>query len=67
MRNKDAIHLLQAEGYDTGIDLVALLALARQLPQIVGHGVPGQIAKAGRTLDLHPAPSFLADVRSKFA
>jgi len=65
--SEDAIHLLQAEGYGTGIDLVALLNIARQLPQIVGHEVPGQVAKAGRILDLHPEPAFLSDIRSKFA
>lgn len=65
--SEDAIHMLQAMGYDTSIDLVALLAVARQLPQIVGHEVPGQVAKAGRILDLHPEPDFVADIRSKFA
>jgi hydroxymethylglutaryl-CoA lyase len=65
--SEDAIHMLQAVGYDTGIDLVALLAVARQLPLIVGHDVPGQVAKAGQTMDLHPEPAFVADIRSKFA
>jgi hydroxymethylglutaryl-CoA lyase len=65
--SEDAIHMLQAVGYDTGIDLVALLAVARQLPLIVGHEVPGQVAKAGQTMDLHPEPAFVADIRSKFA
>lgn len=65
--SEDAIHMLQAMGYDTGIDLVALLAVARQLPKVVGHEVPGQVAKAGRILDLHPEPDFVADIRSKFA
>lgn len=64
--SEDAIHMLQAEGYETGIDLTRLLAVARQLPEIVGHDVPGQVAKAGRILDLHPEPDFVADIRSKF-
>ena len=59
--------MLQAVGYETGIDLVSLLPVARQLPQIVGHEVPGQVAKSGRILDLHPEPDFVADIRSKFA
>lgn len=54
--SEDAIHMLDAMGYDTGIDLARLLALARRLPAIVGHEVPGQVAKAGRIQDLHPAP-----------
>ncbi|MGE0331542.1 MAG: hydroxymethylglutaryl-CoA lyase [Ramlibacter sp.] len=56
--SEDAIHMLDAMGYDTGIDLTRLLAVARQMPQIVGHDVPGQVARAGRITDLHPAPEF---------
>ena len=55
--SEDAIHMLDAMGCDTGIDLTKLLAVARQLPQIVGHDVPGQVAKAGRITELHPAPA----------
>lgn len=65
--SEDAIHMLQVEGYETGIDLARILTVARQLPDIVGHAVPGQLAKAGRILDLHPEPDFVADIRSKFA
>jgi hydroxymethylglutaryl-CoA lyase len=54
--SEDAIHMLDAMGYETGIDLDALLTIAKQLPQIVGHGVPGQVVKAGRIHDLHPTP-----------
>lgn len=55
--SEDAIHMMDAMGYDTGIDLSRLLAVARELPKIVGHDVPGQVAKAGRITDLHPAPA----------
>ncbi len=55
--SEDAIHMMDAMGYDTGIDLSKLLAVARELPKIVGHDVPGQVAKAGRITDLHPAPA----------
>ena len=55
--SEDAIHMLQAMGYDTGIDLDRLLTLARALPEVVGHDVPGQVAKAGKTSDLHPVPA----------
>jgi hydroxymethylglutaryl-CoA lyase len=44
-------------GYDTGVDLGMLLTAARQLEDLVGHEVPSQIVKAGRRLDLHPAPA----------
>jgi hydroxymethylglutaryl-CoA lyase len=54
--SEDTIHMLDAMGYDTGVDLDRLLALARRMPEIVGHEVPGQVARAGRITDLHPAP-----------
>ncbi|ROZ77479.1 hydroxymethylglutaryl-CoA lyase [Ramlibacter sp. WS9] len=54
--SEDAIHMLDAMGYDTGMDIEGLLDVARHLPQVVGHEVPGQVAKAGRITDLHPAP-----------
>lgn len=63
--SEDAIHMLQAMGYDTGIDLPRLLAVARSLPAIVGHDVPGQVAKAGLITDLHPAPSYVAELRAQ--
>lgn len=65
--SEDAIHMLAAMGYDTGIDLPRLLAVARQLPQVVGHDVPGQVAKAGLIGDLHPAPPAVAELRKAFA
>ena len=65
--SEDAIHMLDAMGYDTGIDLPKLLALARQMPNIVGHEVPGQVAKAGPITDLHAAPDFVAALRAQFA
>ncbi len=51
--SEDAIHMLQAMGYDTGTDLDRQLDIARQLPGLVGHEVSGQVAKAGRLQDLH--------------
>lgn len=54
--SEDAIHMLQAMGYDTGIDLERLLAVAAKLPQIVGHDVPAQVSKAGPIWKLHQAP-----------
>jgi hydroxymethylglutaryl-CoA lyase len=61
--SEDAVHMLDAMGYDTGIDLSKLLAVARQLPLVVGHEVPGQLAKAGRIGDLHPAPESVQLLR----
>jgi hydroxymethylglutaryl-CoA lyase len=58
--SEDAIHMLDAMGYDTGMNIDKLLQVARQLPHIVGHSVPGQVAKAGRISQLHPAPAAQA-------
>lgn len=57
--SEDAIHMLDAMGYETGMDIPRLLNLARELPKIVGHSVPGQVAKAGSICDLHPVPEYV--------
>ena len=56
---EDTVHMLQRMGYDTGVDLDALLAVARGLPAIVGHDVPGQVAKAGKADRKYPKPEWL--------
>jgi hydroxymethylglutaryl-CoA lyase len=65
--SEDAIHMLHAMGFETGIDLPRLLAVARRLPEVVGHEVPGQVAKAGLITDLHPAPPYVAELRSQYS
>ena len=60
MRNKDAIHLLQAEGYDTGIDLVALLQ------QSLGKKPAGKTSAANdeaEEADEKPAPKRKAPAK----
>jgi hydroxymethylglutaryl-CoA lyase len=61
--SEDAIHMLDAMGYDTGINIPKLLLLAKELPNIVGHVVPGQVAKAGSTYTLHPEPDYVDELR----
>lgn len=53
---EDLVHMLETMGVSTGVDLVALLELSRRLPALLGHEVPGQVAKAGRSIDLHRTP-----------
>jgi hydroxymethylglutaryl-CoA lyase len=65
--SEDAIHMLDAMGCDTGIDLQRLLPIARQLPAIVGREVPGQVAKSGLITDLHPAPESVAHLIKEFS
>ncbi|AWN35271.1 hydroxymethylglutaryl-CoA lyase [Methylobacterium radiodurans] len=57
---EDLVSMAHEMGLATGLDLDALLALARDLPRLVGHDVPGQVARAGRPSDLHPAPPLKA-------
>ncbi|WP_144423999.1 hydroxymethylglutaryl-CoA lyase [Herbaspirillum hiltneri] len=56
---EDLVNLCDETGIETGIDLPQLLALSRKLPALLGHEVPGQLAKAGRNCDLHPIPAAL--------
>jgi hydroxymethylglutaryl-CoA lyase len=53
---EDLVNLCHEIGLETGLDLDRLIDLSKRLPALVGHDVPGQVAKAGRPLDLHPPP-----------
>lgn len=55
---EDLVNLCEESGIATDIDLDRLIELSRELPALLGHPVPGQLAKAGRNRDLHPAPDF---------
>lgn len=51
---EDTVHMLEACGIDSGVDLDALLLLAGKLPELLGHPVPGQILQAGKRTALQP-------------
>lgn len=53
---EDLASMAHEMGIATGLDLDALIRLSRDLPRLVGHDGPGQVAKAGRPCDLHPVP-----------
>jgi hydroxymethylglutaryl-CoA lyase len=53
---EDMVNMLEDMGYDTRVDLAKLLAVSRRIPAIVGHDTPGQVMKAGQTLELHEPP-----------
>ena len=59
---EDMVHMLELEGYDTGIDLPGLLEVSALLPGLIGHDVPSQLLKAGTRSRLHPAPAYAADI-----
>jgi len=58
---EELVHMLELDGYDTGVNLAAVLDAAALLPGLIGHDVPSQILKAGRRLDLHPVPEQAQD------
>lgn len=51
---EDTVHMLEGCGVATGVDLDALLELAREMAPLLGHEVPGQVMRAGKSTDLHP-------------
>jgi hydroxymethylglutaryl-CoA lyase len=44
---EDVVHMLHRMGYDTGLDLDALIATTTWFEGVLGHGVPSLVAKAG--------------------
>lgn len=63
--SEEVVHALELMGYDTGVDLDALIAASRRLPALIGHDTPSQIVKAGQRLDLHPLPADFASLRER--
>lgn len=59
---EEVVHMLELEGFDTGIDLKKLLQVSAMLPGLVKHDVPSQILKAGHRLTVHPAPGYVQDI-----
>jgi hydroxymethylglutaryl-CoA lyase len=59
---EDLVNMCDEMGIPTGIDLQKLITLSRGLPVLLGHEVPGQLAKAGRNCDLHPVPEYAMSV-----
>ncbi|OGL00004.1 MAG: hydroxymethylglutaryl-CoA lyase [Candidatus Rokubacteria bacterium RIFCSPHIGHO2_12_FULL_73_22] len=49
---EDMVHMLHEMGIETGVDLDALIAIARRLPEIVGHPVESCLVRAGKSRDV---------------
>ena len=48
--------MLSEMGIKTGVDLDKLIVLSKELPNLLKRDdIPGQIVKAGKVTDLHPA------------
>jgi hydroxymethylglutaryl-CoA lyase len=52
LATEDLVLMLEDLGQPTGIDLEAILAVSRTLPDLVGHPVPSRVSAAG------PLPHF---------
>jgi hydroxymethylglutaryl-CoA lyase len=53
---EDLVHMLNLQGYDTGMALPPLMAAAGRLAGLIGHDVPSQLLKAGERLKHHAVP-----------
>ena len=51
---EDLVYLLDACGVETGIDLDALIGIARDVETLIGRTLPGQVMKAGPRLATSP-------------
>lgn len=58
---EELVHMFDAMGYQTGVDLDALLGVVRSLSGVVGRPVASQLAQAGPRLRRFPPPAWLAD------
>ena len=47
---EDLVYLLEESGYDTGVDLDALIEVAKKVEALIGRPLPGQVMKAGGRL-----------------
>jgi len=62
---EDTAHMLDAMGYDTGLNIDQVLAAARRLPELIGHDIPGQVAKAGPITQRHAPPADFDAIRER--
>lgn len=53
---EDLVNMLTEMGIETGVDLDALIALARRIQEVVPHRLDSSMVRAGRRTDLKPAP-----------
>jgi hydroxymethylglutaryl-CoA lyase len=56
---EDTVHMLEQMGYNTAVNLDLILEIARDLPAVIGHDVPGQVMKAGKADRKYPVPDWV--------
>ncbi|MDQ0269666.1 hydroxymethylglutaryl-CoA lyase [Cytobacillus purgationiresistens] len=54
---EDVVHMLDEMGVQTNIDLDGLIQASMKLKEILGHDLPGQVVKAGKSTRRYPVPS----------
>lgn len=54
---EDVVHMLEEMGVRTSIDLDMLIAASHKLRDLLGHDLPGQVAKAGKSSRKYPVPN----------
>ncbi|HLR70826.1 MAG TPA: hydroxymethylglutaryl-CoA lyase [Pseudogracilibacillus sp.] len=53
---EDLVHMLMEMEIETAVELDKLIDLSKGLPELLGReDIPGQVVKAGKVTDLHPA------------
>jgi hydroxymethylglutaryl-CoA lyase len=53
---EDLVHMLDLMGVACGVDLDSMLAVARDVREVVGHPLESAVARASKASDLHEAP-----------
>ena len=50
--SEDVIHMCDASGIETGIDVVKVMALSKKMRDLLGHDMDSYVLRAGRSCDL---------------
>jgi hydroxymethylglutaryl-CoA lyase len=56
---EDLVHMLDLMGVESGVSLDSMLAIARDVGEVVGHPLESAVVRAGKADDLHEAPQAL--------
>ena len=60
VNTEEVVHLFDAMGVRTGVDLAAVLQIVSALPAVVQRAVPSSLCTAGPRLTRHRAPDWMA-------
>ena len=58
---EDVLHMCEADGIETGIDIVKVMELSRKLRELLGRDLDSYVLRAGRNIDLIEAKSEKED------